>query len=128
MTAVPAATRSAATCVAGGAVGEGQEDRVGAAAKPARQSESSVRSVVVRCGWTVADRIVIAFPADEPDQLDIRVARQQSDQLATDVPGRPDDPDPDAPRAAWGSTPRADRGTNAVWLLAGASSVVVTVE
>ena len=110
------------------AVGECHEDRVDGAAKLARRLgvERQVGRRQVRMHRP--DRIVIALAADQPDQLDIRVARQQSDQLATDVPGRPDDPDPDAPRAACGSTPRADRGTNAVWLLAGASSVVVTVE
>ena len=45
-----------------------------------------------------ADRIVVAFAPDQPDQIDIRVASEQPDQLATDIPGRADDPDPYAPR------------------------------
>ena len=47
-----------------------------------------------------ADGIVVALAADEPDQFDIRMAGEQPDQLATDIPGRPDDPDPDAARPA----------------------------
>ena len=62
------------------------------------------------------DGIVIALAADQPDQFDIRMAGEQPDQLATDIPGRPDDPDPDPARPARGSTPRSERGTNAVWL------------
>ncbi len=47
-----------------------------------------------------ADRVVVAAAAGEPDELDVRVAREQPDQLGADVPGRPDDADPDAPGTA----------------------------
>ena len=51
------------------------------------------------------DRVVVAAAPDEPDDLDIRVPREQADQLAADVPGRPDDPDPnDARRSLAGRT------------------------
>ena len=109
-----------------GAVGECQEDRVDRP-RAASASDGQVGRREVR--MDAADRIVVALAADEPDQLDIRVARQQPDQLATDVPGRADDPDPDAPRPAGRvDAARGARDECGVWLRAGASSVVVTVE
>ncbi len=56
--------------------------------------------VVARCGWSRVDRVVVAAPAGQPDEVDIRVAGQQPDQLGADIPGRPDDPDADPARPA----------------------------
>ena len=67
-----------ATSAAAGAVGEGQEDAQSAGGS----SASTVSSVVARCGWIAADRVVVAVAADQADELDVRVARQQPDQLA----------------------------------------------
>ena len=46
------------------------------------------------------DRVMRAVAPHEPDDLDIRMAREQPDQLATDVAGRPDDAHFDPPRTA----------------------------
>jgi hypothetical protein len=64
------------------------------------------------------DRIVIALASDQPDQLDIRVACEQPDEFATDVPRRPDDPDPDATRTTAG-VDAARRSRDEVRLVAG---------
>ena len=49
-----------------------------------------------------ADRLVVAVATGEPDDLDVRVARQEADELRADVAGRADDPDADPSRAAVG--------------------------
>src|SRR5690242_9066424 len=46
------------------------------------------------------DRVVVAPATGQPDELDIRVPRQEADELGADISGRADDPDPDAARAA----------------------------
>ena len=59
-----------------------------------------------------ADRIVVAVAAGEPDDVDVRMARQQPDQLGADVAGRADDADADPARPAVRATPRSERGRN----------------
>ncbi len=77
-----------------GAVGKGQEHGVG------RRQLRSHREVGRRqVRMVAADRLVLAVATREPDDLDVRMARQQPDELRADVPGRPDDADTDAPRA-----------------------------
>ena len=49
-----------------------------------------------------ADRVVVTVAPGQADDRDVRVARQQADELAARVAGRPDDPDPDPARAAVG--------------------------
>jgi len=51
-------------------------------------------------GMDRADRVIVALAAVQPDELDIRMARQEADQLTPDISGRADDPDPDASRSA----------------------------
>ena len=46
------------------------------------------------------DRFVLAVPADEADDHDVRVPVEQPHELGADIAGRPDDRDPD----------RSDRG------------------
>jgi len=46
------------------------------------------------------DRVIVPVPSNEPDELDIRMAREKPNQLATDVPRRSDDPDPEPTRPA----------------------------
>ncbi len=76
-----------------GAVREGEEDRI-------RGRKLRVDVEVERGQMRVdaGDRIAVAAAAHEPDQLDIRMSRQEPNQLATDISGRPDDPDPDHAR------------------------------
>ena len=50
-----------------------------------------------------ADRVVLAVAAGEADDLDVRMAGQQPDQLGADVPGRTDDADADPSRPAVGA-------------------------
>jgi hypothetical protein len=45
-----------------------------------------------------ADRVVLAVAAGESDDLDVWMARQQPDELGTDVPGGTDDADADPAR------------------------------
>jgi hypothetical protein len=47
-----------------------------------------------------ADGIVVAVATGETDEIDVRMAGQQADELRADVAGRADDPDPDTPRSA----------------------------
>jgi hypothetical protein len=42
------------------------------------------------------DRLAIAIPALEADDVDLRMAAEQSEQLSADVAGRADDPDANA--------------------------------
>jgi hypothetical protein len=56
-----------------------------------------------------ADRLAVAAAALEPDDLDVRVAAEETDQLGPDVPRRTDDPDPNAGAGAR-SAVRLDRG------------------
>ena len=46
------------------------------------------------------DRVLVAAPAGEAYEVDVRMARKQPDQLRAHVAGRPDDPDPYAARPA----------------------------
>ncbi len=64
---------------------------------------------------------------DEADDLDVRVAGQQPDQLATDIAGRPDDPDPQPPWSTGGSIPRSERGSMPVAWLVGIGWTAVIV-
>ena len=82
-----------------GAVGECQEDTAIRRGGMLRRRIVEV-SAWRRCGWTPVDGVVVAVPADQPDQFDVRVPGEQPDQLATDIPGRPDDPDADPARPA----------------------------
>ena len=77
-----------------GAVREGEEDRI-----RGRQLGMDVEVERRQVRVDAVDRVVVAATPDEPDQLDVRVPRQQPDQLTADIAGRPDDPDPDPPRA-----------------------------
>ena len=75
------------------------------------------------------DRLVVAIAALQAHELDVRVARQQADQLGADVPGRADDGDADAPLPAVRGTPRAERGRpvgRSVAIGAGASMPALT--
>ncbi len=56
------------------------------------------------------DRIVVTVATGESDEVDVRVASQQPDQLCADVPGRADDPDPQPTRAAVRVDPAARAG------------------
>ena len=91
-----------------GAVGECQEDRVEGVARPAGSSAWTSSPVVARCGWIAVDRIVVAAAADEADQLDVRVARQQPDQLGTDIAVAPMIPTRDAAAAGHPRRQRVD--------------------
>jgi hypothetical protein len=68
-----------------------------------------------------ADRVIVALAAVQPDELDIRMARQEADQLTPDISGRADDPDPDASRSAVrvdaALIPRHERRLVARWCL-----------
>jgi hypothetical protein len=55
------------------------------------------------------DRVVVTTPARQPDEVDGRMARQQSHELGPDVPGRADDPHPD-PLTGARPAVRRDRG------------------
>ena len=76
-----------------GAVREGEEDRI-----RGRHVGMDVEVERGQVGMDAGDRIVVAAPPDEPDQLDVRMPREQPNELATDIAGRPDDPDPDHAR------------------------------
>ena len=56
---------------------------------------SIARPVAARWGCVAADRVVVAAARREPDDLDVRVASEEADQLGADVAGRADDPDAD---------------------------------
>ena len=77
------------------AVGEGEERGIDLRqACPDREvGRGQVRVVA-------ADRVVLAVAAGESDDLDVRMARQQPDELGTDVPGGTDDADADPSRPA----------------------------
>ncbi len=81
----------------GGAVREGQERGV-----HVRQlgPHGQVRRGEV--GMMVAERLVLAVAAGEPDDAHVGMTAQEPDQLAAAVPGRADDPDADATGAAIG--------------------------
>ncbi len=79
----------------GGPVGKGQERRVDVGELRAHRQVGGGEVRVVG-----ADRIVLAVTAGQPDDLDVRMARQQPDELAAGVPGRADDADPDPSRPA----------------------------
>src|SRR3954447_21527764 len=51
-----------------------------------------------------ADRLVLPVAAGQTDDVDVRMARQDPDQLGADVAGRADDADPEAALAV-GSDP-----------------------
>ena len=94
MIAVPAASRLGTSAAAA---------PCGRARKTASTGGSSASIVRLGRGEVrvdPADRVVVAAAADEPDELDVRVSRQQPDQLGADIAGRPDDPDPDPARPA----------------------------
>ena len=77
-----------------GAVREGEEDRV-------RGRQLGVDVEIERRRDGRGRRAIGSWSRprpDEPDQLDVRVPRQQPNQLAADVAGRPDDPDADHAR------------------------------
>ena len=79
----------------GRAVGEGQED--GISLGQGRSHEQVGRREM---RMEAADGLVLAVAAGEADDLDVRMAGEQADQLRPDVPRRADDPDPDPARSA----------------------------
>ena len=81
----------------GGPVGQRQEHGVRLGHRQI-DCQARPREMAMR----VLDRLLIAIPALQPHQLNVRVARQDADELGTDVPGRADDRDADAPLAAVG--------------------------
>ena len=79
----------------GGTMGQREEDgvRVGDG-----RVDVEARAVEVDVG--PADRLVAAAATHQPHDLDVRMARQQADELGADVAGGTDDGDPDPrPRA-----------------------------
>ena len=91
-------------------------------------SALSVSAVVARCGCTPPMGSWSRSRPTSPTSSTFGWRASKPDQLATDIPGRPDDPDPDAARPAGWVDAALRRGTNAASSRAGASSVVVTVE
>ncbi len=74
-----------------------EEDRI-----RGRQLGMDVQVERREVGVDAVDRVPIATTPNEPDQLDIRMPRQQPDQLSADVAGSTDDPDPDHSRFGLG--------------------------
>ena len=77
------------------AVGQRQEDRVDRR-QGGMDGQLGRREVRV----DAAERVVVAVAALEADEVDVRVAREEPDELGADVAGRPDDADADATRPA----------------------------
>jgi hypothetical protein len=79
-----------------GSVGEREEDSVGLGSLcvdlQARRREMGMRDL---------DRFVRTFPPDESDDLDVRVACQEANELGPDVAGRADDRDANAGAGFW---------------------------
>ena len=82
----------------GGAVGEGKKRGVDLG--ELRADGEVGRGEV---GMVAADRVVLAVTSGEAHDVDVRVARQDANQLGADVAGRSDDADADLARAAVGS-------------------------
>ena len=100
------------------AVGEGHEDRVERRIGSVGSAALTVSPVVARCGWMPSIGSWSRSRPTRPDDLDVRVPRQQPDQLATDIARRPDDPDPQPARAALGVDPALGARQEAlVWLV-----------
>ena len=75
----------------GRAVGEGEEDGLDVGGQRAPDGQARADEM----GVERLDRLVVALPAHEADDADVRVAAQEPDELRADVAGRPDDGDPD---------------------------------
>ena len=95
MIAVPSAMRSGTSAAA---VPWGRARNTASAGGQRRRARS--RPVVGEVRVDAAERVAVAVAALEPDDRDVRVPRQEPDQLGADVAGRADDPDADAARAA----------------------------
>ncbi len=72
------------------AVRQGEEDRV-----DRRQGRVHLEAGPREVRMRRADRFGVAGAALEPDDLDVRVAREEADELCPDVARGPDDADPD---------------------------------
>ncbi len=91
--------------VRGRAVGQGQEDRIDRR-QLAVDGQLGRAEVRVDAG----DGVVVALATLEADEVDVRVPREEADELRADVAGRPDDADPDPTRAAGGIDVRVASG------------------
>jgi hypothetical protein len=71
---------------------QGEEDRVGR-----RELGVDRQTGPHELGVDPLDRVVVSAATHETDQIDVRVPGEEPDELGTDVPGGPNDPDPDPP-------------------------------